>query len=104
VPMEWARLTALACARFAQGRVVESDALLGDLKAKLAQQSAYQIAEVHGFRRELDQAFEWLERSYRQRDSGTGLLKCDPLFRNLHADPRWLPFLRKMNLADDQLA
>ena len=84
--------------------MAESDALLSELKARHAQQSAYQIAEVHGFRRETDQAFEWLEHSYRQRDSGTGLLKCDPLLRNLHHDPRWLPFLRKMNLADDQLA
>jgi hypothetical protein len=51
----------------------------------------------------VDQAFAWLETGYRQRDSGMGLMKCDPLLKNLHADARWLPFLRKMNLADDQL-
>ena len=48
-------------------------------------------------------AFAWLETSYRQRDSGLPLLKCDRLLRNLQSDPRWPPLLRKMKLADDQL-
>lgn len=90
--------------RFAQGRIAESYAALNELKQKHARQSAYQIAEVHAFRREPDEAFAWLETSYQQRDSGTVLLKCDPLLGPLHSDARWLPFLRKLKLADDQLA
>ncbi len=101
--IEWARLTGMACVRFAQGRLAESDSLLSELKAKHGKRSAFQAAEAHAFRNEPDEAFAWLETSFRQRDAGMMLLKCDQLFRNLHTDPRWLPLLRKMNLADDQL-
>jgi TolB-like protein/cytochrome c-type biogenesis protein CcmH/NrfG len=103
VPPGWARFTALACARFAQGRLAESEAALEALKAEHSGNAAYQVAQAHAFRGDVDQAFTWLETGYRQRDSGMGLMKCDPLLKNLHADARWLPFLRKMNLADDQL-
>ena len=104
VPPGWARRTALACARFAQGRIEDSEAALVELKVKDGTHAAYQVAQVYAFRGEVDQAFQWLDEAYRVRDSGTVLLKCDPLMRKLHADPRWLPFLRKLNLADDQLA
>jgi hypothetical protein len=30
-------------------------------------------------------------------------MRCDPFLANLHEDPRWDVFLRKMGLADDQL-
>ncbi len=103
VPAGWARLTALAGARFAQGRIAESEAALEELKEKDGTHAAYQVAQVHAFRGEIDLAFAWLEKSYQMRDSGTALLKCDPLLRNLRSDSRWLPFLRKMNLADEQL-
>ena len=60
----------------------------------------YQIAEVYAFRGEIDTAFEWLERAYRQRDGGLpDFLKLDPLLANLHDDPRWPVFLEKMGLA-----
>jgi TolB-like protein len=103
VPAGWARRTALACARFAQGRMAESEAELNELKTHDLEHAPYQIAEVYAFRDELDQAFAWLETGFQKRDSGTALVRCDPLLKNLHGDPRWLPFLRKMNLADDQL-
>ncbi len=104
VPAGWARQTALACARFAQGRLEESEAALEELKAKDGTHAAYQVAQVHAFRGDIDQAYAWLEESYRVRDSGTALMRCDPLMRNLHSDPRWLPFLRKIKLTDEQLA
>jgi TolB-like protein len=103
VPEGWARFAALACARFAQGRLVESETALNALKAGFSGSAAYQVAQVHAYRGDVDQAFEWLETGYRQRDSGMGLAKVDPLLLNLHADHRWLPFLQKMNLADNQL-
>ena len=39
-----------------------------------------------------------LERAYAQRAPGLCSLKVDWLFRNVHADPRWDAFLRKMGL------
>ena len=66
--------------------------------------AAYQVAQVHAFRGEVEEAFAWLEKGYAQRDSGMGLIKSDPMLKSLHGDARWEPFLRKMKLADDQLA
>jgi hypothetical protein len=62
--------------------------------------SAYQVAQVYAPRAEADLAFAWLEWAYAQRDPGPSSMKVDPLFRALHADPRWGAFLRKMGFAD----
>jgi adenylate cyclase len=100
---DWARLLVVSCARWAQKRVPESDAALSELIAKVSETGAYQIAEVYGYRNDKDRAFEWLERARRQRDAGLSALRPDTLLPNLHDDPRWDTFLRKMGLADDQL-
>src|SRR5437879_217362 len=100
---DWARLLIVSCARWAQKRVPESDAALAELIAKTSETGAYQIAEVYGYRNDKGHAFEWLERSRRQRDAGLPGWRADTLLRNLHDDPRWDAFLRTMGLADDQL-
>jgi TolB-like protein/class 3 adenylate cyclase/Tfp pilus assembly protein PilF len=83
----------------AMGKHAESDAALKELSEKFGWTAAYQIAEAHAFRNEIDQAFEWLERGYEQRDSGVTFCMSDRFFRPLHGDPRWKAFLHKMNLA-----
>ncbi|MDQ3546203.1 MAG: hypothetical protein M3429_06760 [Verrucomicrobiota bacterium] len=100
---ELARLTIVAAARWGQKRIPESDAALAQLKEGSADTSAYQIAEVHAYRGEKDQAFEWLERARQQRDPGLASTKIDPFYQNLHGDPRWNGFLRTVVLTDDQL-
>jgi len=100
---DWARLLIMSCARWAQKRIPESDAALAELIATAGETGAYQIAEVYGYRNDKDHAFEWLERARRQRDAGLPGLRADTLLPNLHDDPRWDAFLRKMGLADDQL-
>ncbi|PYS45063.1 MAG: hypothetical protein DMF71_01305 [Acidobacteria bacterium] len=100
---DWARLLIVSCARWAQRRVPESDAALEELIAIASETGAYQIAEIYGYRNDKDRAFEWLERARRQRDAGLPGLRADTLLRNLHDDPRWDAFLRKMDLADGQL-
>jgi TolB-like protein/Tfp pilus assembly protein PilF len=100
---DWGRLLIVSCARWGQKRIPESDAALAELIAKFSETGAYQIAEVYGYRNDKDQAFEWLERARRQRDAGLPGLRADTLLPNLHDDPRWDAFLRKMGLADDQL-
>jgi len=59
---------------------------------------AYQIADVYAFRNQSDEAFEWLDRAYAQRDSGLPTTKVDPLLKSLHNDPRYAAFLKKLNL------
>ena len=100
---DWARLLIVSCARWAQKRIPESDAALAELITKTGETAAYQVAEVYGYRNDKDHAFEWLERARRQRDAGLPALRADTLLANLHDDPRWDAFLRKMGLADDQL-
>jgi TolB-like protein/DNA-binding winged helix-turn-helix (wHTH) protein/Flp pilus assembly protein TadD len=85
-------------AYYALGRQRESDATLSELIAKYHAGSAFQIAEVYAFRNQPDEAFEWLERAYAQRDGGLIGTKVDPLLKNLHSDPRYSAFLKKLNL------
>jgi len=37
-------------------------------------------------------------------DPGVATVAVEPFFRNVHQDPRWLPFLRKVGKAPEQLA
>jgi TolB-like protein/DNA-binding winged helix-turn-helix (wHTH) protein/Tfp pilus assembly protein PilF len=85
-------------AYYALGRKKESDAALSKLIAKYHAGMAHQIADVYAFRNQSDEAFEWLERAYAQRDSGLIGTKVDPLLKNLHSDPRFAAFLKKLNL------
>ena len=94
------RLAGLPLVYHALGRRSESDAALADLKSKYAGEMAYLIADVHAFRGEADQAFEWLERAYDQRDSGLPFIKSNRLFRTLIDDPRYKAFLKKMKLPE----
>ena len=98
-PHEAFRLWAGAIIHHAAGRHAESEAALQELIAN-HQGAAYQVAEVHTARAEADFAFASLERAYVQRDPGLSRIRTDPLFRALHADPRWGTFLRKMGFAD----
>jgi adenylate cyclase len=100
---DWARLLIVSCARWGQKRVPESDAALSELIAKVSETGAYQIAEAYAYRNDKNHAFEWLERARQQRDAGLPSLRVDTLLPNLHDDPRWDAFLRKIGLADDQL-
>jgi len=82
----------------ALGHPVESDAALRALIDGFGWTAAYQVAEAHAYRHEVDKAFEWLERAYAQRDPGATYTASDVLLRPLHGDPRWQPFLQRMGL------
>lgn len=99
-PDEALRLYTLAIVHHVLGHVAKSDAALRELTEKHAGGTACQIAEVHGARGEVDQAFVWLERAYAQRDPGLAGAKASPRLRSLRGDPRWEVFLRKMGLED----
>jgi predicted Zn-dependent protease len=81
----------------ALGREKESDIALSELIAK-APLNTYAIADVYAYRNQYDEAFQWLERAYARHDSGLIQMKVDPLLKNLHKDPRFAPFLKKLNL------
>jgi TolB-like protein/DNA-binding winged helix-turn-helix (wHTH) protein len=84
-------------AYYALGRKKESDTALSKLIANCPQ-STYAIAQVYAFRKQSDEAFEWLNRAYAQRNTGLISTKVNPLLKNLHKDPRFAAFLKKLNL------
>ncbi|MEO5616450.1 MAG: tetratricopeptide repeat protein, partial [Candidatus Eisenbacteria bacterium] len=99
-PVEWARLFALAVVHFNGGRPEDSKRALDELVRIGAGSAAYQIAVVHAARGEVDEAFEWLERSYTQRDAGLAFIRGHWILRPLHGDPRWQPFMKKLGFPD----
>jgi TolB-like protein/DNA-binding winged helix-turn-helix (wHTH) protein len=93
------RLLMQALAHHVLGNKSESDAALAGLIALARQETwAYQVAEVYAFRGEIDQAFQWLERAYSERDGGLAALKGDPLLKSLERDPRYAAFVKRMHL------
>jgi len=97
---DWSRLTALTGLYHRLGRSEESAAAMTELEATCATHAAFQVAQAHAVRGEVDVAFAWLERAYDQRDAGVSLIKICPWFDLIKGDPRWGAFLRKVGLAD----
>ncbi|HXS26311.1 MAG TPA: protein kinase [Steroidobacteraceae bacterium] len=93
------RLGGLAMVYWGMGRRKDSDAALDSLTSRFGPTAAYEIATVHAFRGETDDAFQWLDRAYRAHDSGMLGLKTDPLLRSLRGDRRFPALLSRMRLA-----
>jgi tetratricopeptide (TPR) repeat protein len=91
-----------AVAYYALGRQKEAEAALSELiaryHARSAWYSAYAIALVYAFRKQSDEAFQWLDRAYAEHDDDLIYTKVDPLLKNLHNDPRYTALLKKLNL------
>ena len=90
---------------YALGRQKEADAALSELIARCPARyharsncSACAVAQVYAFRKQSDEAFQWLDRAYAEHDDGLIMTKVDPLLKNLHNDPRYTALLKKLNL------
>jgi serine/threonine-protein kinase len=101
LPLAFWRLAGLSVAYHRIGKARESQAALDELVEGHARFAAYQIAQVHAVRSDPDAAFDWLEKASRQHDRGLAIVRWDPWLSPLHGDPRWKPFLRKLNLPVD---
>jgi hypothetical protein len=73
-----ARMFLYAIAYHGLGREKKSDAALRELIAKYQAIDPYLIAEIYAFRNQSDEAFEWLDRTYAQRNGGLTFTKVDP--------------------------
>ena len=103
VKLNWSptKATAVSSSRsrnMSSGDRQAADAALADLIANGRDQLAYQIAEVYAVRGEKDKAFEWLQISFDNHDTGTLTLLVDPLLRGLRDDPRYKNLLAKLGL------
>jgi TolB-like protein/lipoprotein NlpI len=97
-PDEGYRRFELALAQCVRADREAADAALADLIAKFRNQLAYQIAEIYAVRGETDKAFEWLQISLDNHDTGLLSLLIDPLIRGLRGDPRYKSMLEKIGL------
>jgi TolB-like protein/Tfp pilus assembly protein PilF len=97
---EFWRDWAIAMINYRMGDQAASDTALERLKSRATISDAFQIAEIHAFRHEPDEAFEWLERAIEARDPGVTHAKADPRFRSLAEDDRWVPLLQKIGLGE----
>jgi TolB-like protein/DNA-binding winged helix-turn-helix (wHTH) protein/Flp pilus assembly protein TadD len=61
--------------------------------------SATGMAGAYAQAGDKEQAFEWLDKAYQQREGASiTLLKCDPTWNRLHDDPRFGDLLRRLGL------
>ena len=95
-PDEGYRRFELALAQYVRGDRAAADAALADLIANGRDNLAYQIAEVYAVRGETDKAFEWLQISFDNHDTGTLAILVDPLLHGLRDDPRYKALVAKM--------
>ena len=93
------RLLCITLAQHSRGDAVGSNSALRRLIDEGGSAVSFQIAAAHAWRGEVDAAFAWLERAYRERDPGLGESVAYPLLRALHGDPRWPALMRKMGFA-----
>ena len=57
-----------------------------------------EFTRSYGYLGEKDQAFEWLEKQYEDRDGTLLFLNIQPFLVSLRDDPRFQDLLRRMNL------
>jgi hypothetical protein len=86
------------------GDEAKYDAAIADLIAIDAKKWPAAIASVLAFSGDIDRSFEWLEKAASSHDPSLASISVESLFANLHSDARWLPFLRKIGRAPEQLA
>ena len=97
-PNEGYRRFELALAHYARGERRAADEALAELIAKDRDFLAYQIAEVYAWRGETDKAFEWLQVSLDNHDTGTLSVFINPFMRGLRHDARYKSLLTKIGL------
>lgn len=85
----------------ANGRTAEADRSLHDLMIAMPIANAYYVAVNLAYRNEADQAFQWLEKAYSQREPQLITdMTNEPFFDSIRHDPRYSAFRHKLNLSE----
>jgi len=92
-------LVELACAHAVAGRPQESRRLLAEVKAGKQYVDPVVMATAYAELHDLDEAFQWLAKGYRERSPQLSFLQAEPKFDPLRADLRYADLLRKLKLA-----
>ena len=89
----------MALLQIKQGPSKDADAVLTAFIKEHGSEARY-VANLYAVHGQADKAFEWLQRTYVQREDQVYTFKTDPLLNNLHRDPRFAAMLKKMGLED----
>jgi serine/threonine protein kinase len=98
-PYSSARLAGLASLQFDLGNADASNAALTELKTRYGETLPGLVGLAYAHRRELEPAFQWLQRAVEQRQPEfAASLACtpEPAFKALHADPRFAALRSRM--------
>ena len=101
---EMFRLWGRALAYQSLGKQAASDAVLEELIRKYEKDLPFAVASVYARRGDSDQAFAWLAKAVTYSDAWLVWVSVEPLLAGIHDDSRWLPFLRELGMAPEQLA
>ncbi len=97
------QLVGATIANHALERAAEADKNLSLLIEEYGHEWAFNIAYVMAYRGDTQSAFEWLERARVQNDAGLSEIVAEPTLEQLRSQPGWLPFLRSIGKAPEQL-
>jgi tetratricopeptide (TPR) repeat protein len=97
-PDKGLRMAGLALVRYAMKYADSSDEALGVTTLSRLGPTAYRVATVYAFRGQQDEALDWLEAAYEQKDGELIYLLVDPLLANLRAETRWKRLVEQLEL------
>jgi DNA-binding winged helix-turn-helix (wHTH) protein/TolB-like protein/tetratricopeptide (TPR) repeat protein len=91
-------LASLGYAYAVSGQPYEARQILAELRdlSSKGYISPNHFAVVHAGLGEKDQALEYLEKTYQERDEMQRFIKVSPIFDNLHSDARFIDLLRRV--------
>jgi adenylate cyclase len=99
-PLNHFREVGLVLAYTTLGREAEAQAVLQRLVNQDGDRNPIWIAEAYAWRGEKDAAFEWLEKSFVQKDVGLVYLLGNSVYKSLWGDPRLVELLQKLKLLE----
>ena len=83
----------------------DEDPALMEFAERWGDRYPVEVAHVHAYRGNIDEAFEYLDRRVEKGGVGSfGEQRLNPLFDKLRDDPRWEAFLVAMEVSDDRLS
>jgi TolB-like protein/tetratricopeptide (TPR) repeat protein len=82
------------------GRKADAEAELTVIEQSFGAESPMDIAALHAYLGDVDQAFVWIDRAYLANPENLFTLKYDSSFKGIRDDPRYRALLRKMNLPE----
>jgi tetratricopeptide (TPR) repeat protein len=83
------------------GDLARSDEALAEL---VEGASPYSIALVHGYRGDVDETFQWLDRMLEDENYVPAFILTEPALRSVYADERWSQLMERLGLTEYWLA